>query len=116
MTRIFHQHQVRDTACLFQPGEIKVGKNIRIDNHEAFAQQRQRLHYPTRGFERLGFFAVFDRQSQFGAIAEQRPNLITQPADIDDNFAETGKTAPRRTDETRIGCRPSSSTPVYRLG
>src|SRR5438128_11796184 len=76
MRRIRDQHQMRE--ILFQrgpneTGEVEVAEQIAVDDEERLiAEQWKSLCNSARGFERLGFARVADRDAGAASIAERR--------------------------------------------
>src|SRR5579872_623777 len=95
--RVGYQQQLRPRARRDrEPGEIKVGEHVRIDDQEgAWSEPGQCAKDAATGLERLrAFLAVADRQAEAAAVAERGANLLTEPGKIDDHLAHPGMREP----------------------
>ena len=90
MLWVIDQDQMRRRISCSQSSEIIVGEYIGIDDDKALAQKRQGLLDTTCGLERLHFFAVLDADTELRTIAKSRPDLLTEPAQIDHHIGKTG--------------------------
>ncbi len=93
MRRIRDQYQVRE--ILFQrgageSGEVEVAEEVAVHREERpIAEQGKRLCNSPRGFERLGFARVADRDTEAASIAERSFDHMTKMRVVDHDLADT---------------------------
>src|SRR5712691_13044059 len=91
MRRIRDQYQVRKISfqrSSDESGEVEVAEEVAVDDEERpTAEQGKRLCDSARGFERLGFVRVANRDAEAASIAERGFDHVTEMRVIDHDIA-----------------------------
>src|SRR6266699_2707357 len=91
MRGIRDQYQVREISFqrgADETGEVEVAEEVAVDDEERFiAEERKRLCNSARGFERLGFARVADRDAEAASVAERGFDHVPEMRVVDHDLA-----------------------------
>ena len=92
--RVIRQHQMhRVRAILHQPGQVKIGPDIAVDQRKGLiAQQRQGALDAAGGFQRRAFVGVNDGNAVAGTVTQRGRQRLAQPAGVDYQGLDAGVT------------------------
>src|SRR5436309_2740302 len=93
MRGIRDQYQMREILSQCGPNEtreVEVAEEVAVDDEErSIAEQGKRLRDSARGFQRLGFARVADRDAEAVSIAKRSFDHVAEMCVIDDDLANT---------------------------